>query len=165
MSCRSDAIRMASADWRFWREKLASVWSRVMPESMIPFSMPILASFLANSTSNLFWSKLQFLSTDVTGRREATSMAAGTWSPPSDKLSSVTLSSRSCCTGMPGMPQTTPEPAQATAAIVSLNGGSPSPAMQLWRASLAAPCSNEGRRQLRIPHCRSAARTAATSTT
>ncbi|KOO34785.1 hypothetical protein Ctob_015295 [Chrysochromulina tobinii] len=69
MNFRSDAIRMASAGCRLWSQKSAAVWSHVMPESMMPFSAPILASFLANSTSNLFWSKLQLLSTDVAGMR------------------------------------------------------------------------------------------------
>ncbi|KOO28012.1 hypothetical protein Ctob_007635, partial [Chrysochromulina tobinii] len=161
---RSDPIRMVSAGWRSWPERSAFVWSRVMLVSMMPLSAPILASIVADSMSKLFLSRLHFLSTDVAGRRYAMSMAAATWSPLSDKSSSaVTLSSRICCTGMP---QTTPKPAQATAAIVSLNGGSPSPEMQLLRASLAVPRrKNPTSPSSSMSSSTFAARMAATSTT
>ena len=49
MNCRSDAIRMASAGWRLWPLRRASVWSRVMPESMMPFSVPSNCNLLKNN--------------------------------------------------------------------------------------------------------------------
>ncbi|KOO27262.1 hypothetical protein Ctob_007314, partial [Chrysochromulina tobinii] len=66
---------MASADWRPWFEKSASVWSRVMPENMIPFSVPILASIVADSMSRLFLSKLQCFNTALTFSASAITLA------------------------------------------------------------------------------------------
>ena len=52
----SDTKRMMSAGLRRWLAKLASFWSRLMPNSMMPFSVPILASIVADPTSSLFLS-------------------------------------------------------------------------------------------------------------
>ena len=55
--------------------KVASFWSRFMPNSMMPFSVPIMASFLADSLSKLFPHTLHSVNEPVTVTMTATDFA------------------------------------------------------------------------------------------